>query len=421
MFTSLFHRLRIISRELWVRVLLIATLSVLSVLMARVIGPLIPTGFADMIGASAVDRLLDILATSMLAVTTFSLSVMVSIHRAISSQWTPRAHRIQQRDRSTQMVLATFVGAFIYALASIVLRATPYFNENDIVVLFAMTLLVLVLVVVMILRWILRLQTMGSLVDIADNVAALTQESVLAQMARPCHGAEELSNDIVIPSGSTGIYAEKSGYVQRIFPAAIDEKAKGCGGLVYVLHTVGDHLNKGDTIAQISDPTLEKAVRRNVQIGAMRDIDQDPELGMLIMAEIASKALSPGVNDSSTATDMLDRMTGVIQSWDGPRHAPVQPAIYRRVYIPALDPARLMVDSFGLVARDGAAVFEVQRCLQSRLASLARHGDKKIAHAARLIATEAMIRAQDCIGHQIDSDALRDHVDSLAQTNQPTS
>ena len=91
MLTSLFHRFKIMSRELWVRVLIIAVLSVVSVLMARLIGPFIPDGFADMIGAGAVDHLLDILATSMLAVTTFSLSVMVSIHRAISSQWTPRA------------------------------------------------------------------------------------------------------------------------------------------------------------------------------------------------------------------------------------------------------------------------------------------------------------------------------------------
>ncbi|WP_137700613.1 DUF2254 domain-containing protein [Marimonas lutisalis] len=421
MFTSFVQRVRLLFRKLWLRVAAISLLGVVAVLAAKLIGPFLPPSLALWIGANSVDQLLDILSGSMLAVTTFSLSVMVSVHRSISAQWTPRAHRIQLRDRSTQMVLATFIGAFVYALSSIILRSTQFFEDRDIVVLFAMTLVVIVLVVVMIMRWLVRLQTMGSLADISDRICELTAKAFHDRMERPCLGATALTDAMVIPEGVTDIRANRSGYVERIFPAAIDARAKACDGHAYLIREVGDYIDKGDIIAHVTDDALVASVVANVQIGEMRDVEQDPGFGLTMLAEIASKALSPGVNDGGTAIDMIDRIAGILQGWQAPQASPGDPATYPRVFIRALNPDHLIRRPLGLIARDGAGVYEVQAVLQERLFALARHPDPVLAAVAEELRGQALTRALETIPHEIDRQALADHAASLTQTGAPMS
>ena len=73
------------SRKLWVRALLFAVLAVITALAAIFLKHLIPDDLSTKIGADAVDNILNILASSMLAVTTFSLSVMVAAYTAATS------------------------------------------------------------------------------------------------------------------------------------------------------------------------------------------------------------------------------------------------------------------------------------------------------------------------------------------------
>jgi len=415
MLTSLLLRWNLIRRTLWFRVVGISVLSIIAVLTAKLLGPILPQGLDRLVGAQSADQLLDILSSSMLAVTTFSLSVMVTVYRSISSQWTPRAHRIQLRDNATQMVLATFVGAFVYALCSIVLRSTQFFGEHDLVVLFIMTLAVIVLVVVMILRWMVRLQTMGSLSDIAGRITDLTLQAFQGRMSAPCLGARALTPDLVLPDGVRDLHAPRSGYVERIFPAAIEAHARGCGGTVYLLKGVGDYVSRGEVFAQVTDPSLESAVTGNVQIGSMRDIEQDPGFGLHVLAEIGSKALSPGVNDGGTAIDMIDRITRVLESWLAPQERPATPPRYPSLYLPPLDPAPLVADPFGLIARDGAGTLEVQMVLQSRLSGLEHHPDPDLAEAARRTRQEALSRAMEALTHEVDRQALSAHVERMGQ------
>lgn len=423
MITALFERIRLLLRRLWVRVVAIALLSVVAVLASKLIGPVLPATLGEVFGAASVDRLLDILSSSMLAVTTFSLTVIVTVHRAVSLQWTPRAHRIQLRDSSSQMVLATFMGAFIYALVSIILRAASVFDEREILVLFATTLVVLLLVVVMLLRWIVRLQTMGSLADIADRIQDLTVKAVRNRMGAPCLGAQALTADVVIPAGAREVRAKQSGYVVRIFPSVIEEKARACDGVVFVLPMVGDYVSRGAVLARVTDPGLVDCVRTNVEIGEMRDLEQDPAFGLRVLAEIASKALSPGVNDGGTAIDMIDRMTWVLESWDGPRETVDNSKGPREtvegsprhdhLFIRPFDPAQLVVGPFGMVARDGVDVLEVQQVIQARLADLARHPDPDIAAAADRLRREALARAREAITFEADRRDLGRDLDVL--------
>jgi uncharacterized membrane protein len=78
----------------------------------------VPKSWTFELGASAVDSLLSIIASSMLAVTTFSLSTVVAAYSSATSTATPRATNLLLDDTVTQNMLATFIGAFIYAIVA---------------------------------------------------------------------------------------------------------------------------------------------------------------------------------------------------------------------------------------------------------------------------------------------------------------
>lgn len=389
------------------RVAGIALLSFVAVLAAKLIGPILPHSLGDLVGANAVDRLLDIMASSMLAVTTFSLSVVVTVQRAISTQWTPRANRIQLEDGSSQLVLATFMGAFIYALTSIVLRSAALFDDRDIVVLFVMTLIVLTLVVFVMLRWIIRLQTMGTLTDIADRIQARTEAALCGIMAEPCLGAHPMGDDTRIPEGAQDVRALRSGYVTGINMGAVIREAGTCDGIVYLLRRPGDYVRRGAVLAHVTDDRLVSGLRKHVGLGEMRDVQQDPGIGLRMLAEIASRALSPGVNDPGTAIDMIDRVTWTLEKWQSSSSTSTADA-EARVFLPPPDIAGFVSAPFGLIARDGAGALDVQRSLQARLGDLARHHPHpKIAAAAEDMRQSALRRATAAMNFEEDQVALR--------------
>ncbi len=108
-----------LTRRLWVRATLIGGLGILAALLAAVVEPYIPWELPGQIGVESVESLLTILASSMLTVTTFSLTTMVSAYSSATNNITPRATRLLIEDRSTQTVLSTFVGSFFSELSGL--------------------------------------------------------------------------------------------------------------------------------------------------------------------------------------------------------------------------------------------------------------------------------------------------------------
>ena len=97
-------------KKVWVRVVGFALLAVVSVGLARVLSPYLGEDLAIRAGADAVEQLLGVLTSSMLAVTTFSLSIAVSAFAVAASTATPRAAVLLQEDRTTQNVPRLFLG-----------------------------------------------------------------------------------------------------------------------------------------------------------------------------------------------------------------------------------------------------------------------------------------------------------------------
>ena len=116
--------LRGLQRRLWFRATLFSVAGVATALLALLLRDHIPASLPAKVGADAVDKILPIIASSMLAVTTFSLSTMVTAYNAAASSVTPRAYPLLLEDSTTQNALAHFLGSFLFSLVGIIALRT---------------------------------------------------------------------------------------------------------------------------------------------------------------------------------------------------------------------------------------------------------------------------------------------------------
>ncbi len=380
-------------RKLYVRVVLIAALSLVSVLMAKLLGWLIPEGVAERIGAGAVDPILSTLANSMLAVTIFSLTMMTSAHRAAEGQWGPRAHVILKDDTLTHSVLSVFVGAYLFSLCAMVLRNTPFFGERESVALFGMTVLVIAMIVVSIIRWIAHLENLGSLNDTLAQAERRAAHALRKLGPDGCYGAKALDDD-GDPQGEP-VCACRAGYVEQILFDFLQAEADTDEAQVHVLVWPGDYVQQGQVLARIENlPDTDRAddYEEGFRIGPARSIFQDPRFGVSVLTDIAGRALSPGINDPATAVHVVDRLSSLfLLAEEGDRPD------YARVRIRPLSPEILFQDSFERIARDAGGAVEVQITIQSGLAALRDRGGDRIATAAADCAAHCLTRARAAV------------------------
>lgn len=404
------------SRRLWLRATLIGALGIAAALSAALIDQFIPWKLPISIGADSVESILDIIASSMLTVTTFSLSVMTSAYSAATSSVTPRATKLLIEDRITQNVLSTFIGSFLFGIVSIVVLKTGAYTEQGRVTLFMFTVGIIVLIVVSLLRWIDHLTRLGRVGETTARVEQATQEAIEQHLKNPYLGAQPLHHAAQVPDTAYSIYANQVGYIQHIDAACLSQIAEQDHGSIFVSVLPGTFVYQDTPIAHVTQRpnTTEEAealianVQKGFLIGSERNFDQDPRFGLSVMSEISARALSPAVNDPGTAIDVIGRATRLMSLWANGWGQTDPEISYPRVYIPALNTEDLFEDAFLTAARDGAGLIEVQLRLQKALSALSRIGDESFQRAAQHQAKLAYQRAEAALTLEADRQRLRD-------------
>lgn len=385
--------LRALLRQVWVRVALFAALAIVSAVLARVLSPYLPETVALSTGSEAVAQLLGVLTSSMLAVTTFSLSIAVSAFAAAAGTATPRATVLLQEDRTTQNVLATFLGAFLFGLVGLIALRADLYDASGKVVVFLFTVAVIGLVVVALIRWIDHLMEFGRMGDTLDRVERAATASLRKRIDTPYLGGRALATQ---PSRhAQTVDATETGYVQNIDMHALQERAEALGARVMLCRLPGAFVARGDPLMAVEGSPISEdvasAMARAVIIGNRRTFDEDPRFGLIALGEIASRALSPAVNDPGTAIDILGRLVRVLVPWRDADGAEIR---FPDVFVPAITAQDFMEDAFRPIARDGAALSEVQIRLQKALSSLRQDAPGDFAAACERMAREALARAE---------------------------
>lgn len=104
-------------------------------------------------------------------------------------------------------------------------------------------------------------------------------------------------------------FAGRSGVVMAFSGADLARLAREADAVVELVPQVGDSLARGDLLFRVYGGTgADAALRGCVAVGAERTLEQDPRFAFRILADIANKALSPAVNDPTTAVLALDQI-----------------------------------------------------------------------------------------------------------------
>ncbi|MHA7240427.1 DUF2254 domain-containing protein [Arthrobacter sp. TMS1-12-1] len=275
-------------------------------------------------GPEAARSLLETIAGSTITVTSLTFSLTVVTLQLASSQFSPRLLRTFTRDRFVHNILALFLGTFVFALT--VLRsirvessAGPAFvPEIAVTTAFVLTILTVIGLVLFLAHLARQIRVETMLRDVhRETDETLDRVFPEDDSRRPSVSSPDGRPDVV--------RAPSSGFLTRIDTRALLSASTRIEAFVSVDFAPGASLVAGMPIARVwSAQTipldgdrlaeLVDAVSRSVRTDFERTSTQDPSFGLQQLLDVTDKALSPGVNDPTTAVHALSHISGVLCS-----------------------------------------------------------------------------------------------------------
>ncbi|WP_428776236.1 DUF2254 domain-containing protein [Vibrio sp.] len=378
------------TRKLGFRTSLYALLAVATALTSIGLDIIITLPAAVTVSDELLDNILNILATSMLAVTTFSLNIMVSAYSAASAGVSPRATKLLMEDSTTQNALATFIGSFLFSLVGIIALGIGAYSEQSRIYLFIVTMFVVVMIVITLLRWVHHLSVFGRVSETTSTVEKALLNAIKKRGKEPWMGAHPWSHTEHTPRGSVLLCSKEIGYLQHIDMRHLHDLAEESQCTIYIHRLPGDFVYAGQPLAWVCGNTPEEDLTSAFTIRTERTFDQDPRFGLVVLAEIASKALSPAVNDNGTAIDVIGRSVRALSLWGELLNQPPRKVCYPRLYVRSLNRQDLFEDAFLPIAHDGVGQIQVQVRLQKALLALASIHPKLFTQPALKLSTKAL-------------------------------
>jgi uncharacterized membrane protein len=364
-------------RQLWLRTVMFCVLALITALLGYFLKPYIPEDIPRRVGAESVEGILLIIANSMLVVTTFSLSTMVSAYTAATNNVTPRATKLLLEDPTSQNALSVFIGAFLFSLASIIAISMEIYGSTGLLILYVVTILVICLIIVVLLRWISYLSGLGRVSNTIRMVESATCEALENRIEQPYLGGTPL-HDKNLNGKFFPVACHKIGFIQFIDMPSLSKHAREYGTELYIHKIPGSFSNGVEPLLFSSlhlDTKAQEAICNNFVIADERSFDQDPRYGFIVMSEIACRALSPAINDPGTAIDVITTAYKLLMPWVNKKRRDPEP-LYTDIHVIPLETENLLGDVFPGIARDGASNLQVGIIIQKMLRLLARQADE---------------------------------------------
>jgi uncharacterized membrane protein len=271
--------------------------------------------------ADGAREVLSTIAGSLITVTGVIFSVTTVTLQLASSQFTPRILRSFTADRSNQLILGVFIATFTYTL--LVLRVVrAHSTRDDFVPQLSVSLAIL-----------LALLSIGFLIHFIHHTARSIQPAVILQRvaADAMQGVERLFPQQLghpaqtrpepsLPIAQAEMLCAKSnGYLQAVDGRSLFETGERQHLLVKMAKPVGAFILEGQPLAEVwaDEPLsdeLSDELRQAFIIGPERTPEQDLGVFLIEISDMAVKALSPGINDPTTAIHCIDRLTQILSA-----------------------------------------------------------------------------------------------------------
>ncbi|WP_231504931.1 DUF2254 domain-containing protein [Bibersteinia trehalosi] len=369
---------------------------------ARLAGIFLPANIFPDIRLETLEGLLNIISSTMFAVSTFALSIMVSAFASASSSATPRATHLVIDDAPSRRTIASFISAFIYAVIAKTALGMDFYEQNGRFVLFLCTILVLAYVIITLISWVSTLSQLGRLGHTLDKIHSATATALQQYRQNP---AQETAWQGSLSENAIAIYADQMGYLTHINLASLQALAEQQASHMHICVRAGELITPSSILVktETADQELADKIRHCFIIAKERSFDQDPNWGFIVFSEVAQRALSPAVNDPGTALKVLLHTAQLLIT---PYEAKNNRKFTRLSIVP-LDFESVIDDCYSPICRDGGAQLEVQIVLQKSLATIWQHcPEPALALQAKIQAENYLERAKTQLTFTQDREKL---------------
>ena len=273
--------------------------------------------FASHADPGVAQVILSDIATSTMTVVSIVFAILLMTLTLASMQFSPRIIVSFARDRVTQWTLGFFLGTFLYCMAALPAAHTlPYPFSPVVTVLGAIVLAIAC--VGLLLFFIHHISQAISVNHIVDRIASETEVVVDEVMPLPRKQVRlETSGSAEPNTWETSLLNDVSGYIRfvdlkQLLSLAMSHRVK-----VRVVRRVGQFVPAGTPLLMVNkaerlSPAVAAAFRAAFDFGPSRTLQQDIEFGVLQIVDIALKAISPAVNDPTTAIGCIDQLSRIL-------------------------------------------------------------------------------------------------------------
>ena len=273
-------------------------------------------------GAEGARGMLSTIAGSMMTVVGVTFSMTLVTLALASSQYTSRILRNFMGDRVMQVVLGIFTGIFTYCL--IVLRTIRGGDEGGFVPSLAVSFAV-VLAIGGIVALIFFIHHIASSIQASSIIALVADETMVAvdrlfpeKLGQGPMDEDEDQQSLAVPERIwQPVPATRNGYIQSVDNAVLLRLAREQKTIVRMERGIGDFVVASTTLASFAleaPPTAEVIadLQAAYSIERYRTVEQDCAFGVRQLVDMALRALSPGINDTTTAVMCVDYLTAIL-------------------------------------------------------------------------------------------------------------
>ena len=261
----------------------------------------------------------------MISFTGLVFSITIVVLQLTSSQFSPRVLHMFLHDRFNQFALGVFVATFVYGL--VVLRAVrgtaqvdPFVPQVAVTTSFGFVITSVVVFLAYIHHITQTIRAATIIATIGKETADLLERRFPADAA---HGYDQSRGQdrgrgpvAQVPSGPVNLVeAPQAGVVLRVDDDVLLALAEDSGSTLRLLRAVGEFVPTGAPLIAVHGQRLpgEDRLRRAVHLGTERSMEEDVGFGLRQLVDIAERALSPGVNDPTTAVQVIDQVHDLLR------------------------------------------------------------------------------------------------------------
>ncbi len=266
--------------------------------------------FISLRDASTARTIAATIAGGILSLAVFSFSMVMILLNQAASNMSNRVLDSMIGNRFQQWVLGFYIGTIVYSLF---LLSTIRDIDSGIYVPALSVYLLILLTIIDIFLFIYFLHYITQSVKY-ETIIERIYNPTYQELKRHCHLTTEPTNPVPLPSNFYTFKAQQSGYFQGIEQKALLEMCMEQNWILRFYISVGDFIIKGAPMLAIyssDDITEEQEDQLDVLLNFYRGepISANPYYGFKQLAEVAVRALSPGINDPGTAILSVHALT----------------------------------------------------------------------------------------------------------------